>query len=159
MGYAAMMHGDLVKIDPRQALLEEVWRSASIVHWIGERVRALQEHELTQQLHDGRIVPSFLVKQYADERSHLSRVAKMAVDAGVAEAQVQIAHEQGRIMAAVIRAVVTDQRLGLDPGQVQAALSVAREQLMALPVGGDHTPQAMTDLLPPPVHKARVRQG
>lgn len=44
---------------------------------------------------------------YRDERVHLARVAKMAIDAGVASRLVSIAEDQGRILASAIRAVLS----------------------------------------------------
>lgn len=52
---------------------------------------------------------------YREERSHLARVAKMAIDAGVAQRLVGIAEDQGRIMASAIRAVLG--ALDLSPEQ------------------------------------------
>lgn len=52
---------------------------------------------------------------YREERSHLARVAKMAIDAGVAQRLVSIAEDQGRILASAIRAVLG--ALGLSPEQ------------------------------------------
>lgn len=52
---------------------------------------------------------------YREERSHLARVAKMAIDAGVAQRMVSIAEDQGRILASAIRAVLT--ALDLSPQQ------------------------------------------
>jgi hypothetical protein len=52
---------------------------------------------------------------YREERSHLARVAKMAIDAGVANRLVSIAEDQGRILASAIRAVLT--ALNLTPDQ------------------------------------------
>lgn len=52
---------------------------------------------------------------YREERSHLARVAKMAIDAGVANRLVSLAEDQGRILASAIRAVL--KALDLNPEQ------------------------------------------
>lgn len=52
---------------------------------------------------------------YREERAHLARVAKMSIDAGVAQRLVTIAEDQGRILASAIRAVLG--ALGLTPEQ------------------------------------------
>lgn len=44
---------------------------------------------------------------YREERNHLARVAKMCIDAGVAQRLVSIAEDQGRILSAAIRAVLS----------------------------------------------------
>ena len=52
---------------------------------------------------------------YREERGHLARTAKMAIDAGVAQRLVSIAEDQGRILASAIRAVLL--ALNLSPEQ------------------------------------------
>lgn len=52
---------------------------------------------------------------YRDERSHLARVSKMCMDAGVAQRLVTLAEDQGRILASAIRAVLS--ALSLTPEQ------------------------------------------
>lgn len=52
---------------------------------------------------------------YREERGQLARVAKMCIDAGVAQRLVSIAEDQGRILASAIRTVLT--ALNLTPEQ------------------------------------------
>lgn len=52
---------------------------------------------------------------YREERGHLARVAKMCIDAGVAQRLVTLAEDQGRILASAIRAVLN--ALNLSPQQ------------------------------------------
>jgi hypothetical protein len=48
------------------------------------------------------------VRLYQEERDRLVRVAKAAIDAGVAERQVRITEEQARQLARVVSAIVID---------------------------------------------------
>lgn len=57
---------------------------------------------------------------YRDERTHLARVAKMSIDAGVAQRLVTIAEDQGRVLASAIRAVLS-------------ALSLSEQQEQMIP--------------------------
>lgn len=66
---------------------------------------------------------------YREERGHLARVAKMALDAGVAQRLVSLAEDQGRILATALRVVLQ-------------ALHLSEEQ------------QAMIPLIVPPVLRA-----
>lgn len=58
---------------------------------------------------------------YREERSHLARVAKLTLDAGVAARLVAIAEDQGRMLASAIRAVLN-------------ALDLSAEQAARIPV-------------------------
>ena len=58
---------------------------------------------------------------YREERAHLARVAKMALDAGVAQRLVSLAEDQGRILSSALRAVLS-------------ALSLTPEQQRAVPI-------------------------
>lgn len=52
---------------------------------------------------------------YREERAHLARVAKMALDAGVASRLVSLAEDQGRILSSALRVIL--QALRLTPEQ------------------------------------------
>lgn len=71
---------------------------------------------------------------YREERMHLAKVAKMAIDAGVAQRLVSIAEDQGRILSAAIRAVLgainlSDEQAALIPQVVPPILrAVAQDQ-------------------------------
>ena len=73
----------------------------------------------------------------AKERERCAGFATKAVAAGLAERTVKIAEQQGEMLAIVIRAVLTDPRLGWDqePGKRQIAEQIVGEQLLALTAG------------------------
>jgi hypothetical protein len=107
-------------IEPHMALLEEVHRAAGHVAWLGEIVAELEQtavvHGISKsvQMPDGtrtieaRAAVNVWVRLYQEERDRLTRVAKVALDAGVAERQVRLAEAQAQQLATVIRAVLTD---------------------------------------------------
>lgn len=140
------------ELDPHEALLEEVYRTAGHVAWLGQVVAGLEREQLVEGVtKQSRTVPlpgregsdrpdgdegkqadvnagserteiataiSVWVRLYQQERDRLVRVAKAALDAGVAERQVQIAEQQATLFAAAIRAIVID--LGIDPASKPA---------------------------------------
>ena len=107
-------------VDPHEALLEELHRAAGHVAWLGEVVGELDKNQVvygitrTVQHPDGtrtveaRAGINVWVKLYQDERDRLVRVAKAALDAGVAEQQVRLTEAQAQQLAALIRAILTD---------------------------------------------------
>jgi hypothetical protein len=107
-------------VEPHQALLEEVHRAAGHVAWLAQVISKLERNQVvhgitrTVQLPDGsrtveaRAAISVWVKLYQEERDRLVRVAKAAIDAGVAEQQVRLTEAQAQQLAQVIRAILTD---------------------------------------------------
>lgn len=120
-------------ITPGIALLEEVRRSAGIVDWLNgvigswETQTDEERRQLFMQLGEQGFQKSTWIKLYQDERKHLAQVAKMALDAGVAERQVRLAEEQGQLIAFVIRSVLDD--LKLTPEQRAVSAGVVRKHL------------------------------
>jgi hypothetical protein len=107
-------------VEPHQALLEEVHRAAGHVAWLAQVVGELDKNQVvhgitrTVQLADGtrtveaRAAVNVWVKLYQEWHDRLVRVAKVAIDAGVAERQVRLAEEQAQQLAQVIRAILID---------------------------------------------------
>jgi hypothetical protein len=130
---AAATYGLPRQVEPHDALLEELHRTAGHVAWLGVLIAEL-EHEdsihpraggdvesdedrsssglsgLKQYHRDKNMLwekPSVWVELYQHERTHLAKVAKTCIDAGIAERQVQLAESQGRLLADVVRQIVT----------------------------------------------------
>lgn len=70
---------------------------------------------------------------YRAEREHAVRVAKMAIDAGIAQRMVSIAEDQGRMLAIAIRQVLDS--LNLNPQQIQLVPKVVPGILRAVTAG------------------------
>lgn len=83
---------------------------------------------------------------YREERMHLAKVAKMAIDAGVAQRLVSIAEDQGRILASAIRAVLG--AIGLSAEQAALVPQVVPPILRA--VAQDQPIPSITSLLGSP---------
>lgn len=60
-----------------------------------------------------------MVQLYNEERDRLAKVAKAAIDAGVAKQQVEIARAQGQTLVVVVNRVLV--QLGMNEGQQQLA--------------------------------------
>lgn len=118
------------EIDPRDALLEEVYRTAGAVDWLHQQVRTLQADEViwgkaeevekqagefpgVDTTHKAAV--HVWVQLWQQERAHLVKVAKEAINAGIEERKVRLAEQQGAMLAGVIKAILGD--LDLSPEQ------------------------------------------
>jgi len=125
---------DLVNITPEQAILEEVRRSVAMVRFL-EQAIAKWQFDANPQAGDGLGGLPTLVDEtfkgnstftderewlllYRAEREHAVKVARMAIDAGIAQRLVTIAEDQGRTLAIAIRMVLD--ALNLTPDQIAA---------------------------------------
>jgi hypothetical protein len=139
---AVVTYGLPREIDPRDALLEEVHRTAGAVAYLAERVRALDERELVWGVTEkseqrATEFPGTNVKREAkpnvwrqmllEERKHLVDVCRVAVAAGIEERRVRLAESMGLQMAQILRGVLdglgltSDQRARV-PGLLSAHL-------------------------------------
>lgn len=132
---AAQTFGLPREVDPEVALLEEIHRTAGHVAWLGQKVASLDE---------GEVVSTIWHEIYAQERGHLARVAKSAIDAGLAERRVRVAEEQGRLLAGAIQGILTD--LQLSPLQQDMARIVVGRHLRALAAGTTPDANDTTDM-------------
>jgi hypothetical protein len=145
---AVVTYGLPREIDPRDALLEEVHRTAGAVAYLAERVRALGEHELVwgvTEESDQRATefPGTNVKREAkpnvwrqmllEERKHLVDVCRVAVAAGIEERRVRLAESMGLQMAQILRAVLDG--LGLS-GEQRARVPGLLSAHLPLPAAG-----------------------
>lgn len=143
-GEAVAMYGLPREVEPQVALLEEVWRTAGHVAWLAAKVGVHQEDEdlvfgLTSATSmvapDGTLVPferkeeakpNVWLALYYKERQHLVDVCRVAIAAGIAERQVKLAEQQGKLIAQVLRGALED--LGFDDDEKVA--KVLRKHLM-----------------------------
>lgn len=145
---AVVAYGLPRDIDPAQALLEEVARTAGTIDWLRmqiERVAGERPENLilgTQgvkrssgPLGDVTVTEvgpgiHLWLKLYQEERRHLVRVCATALAAGVEERRVRLAEQQGSLLASVIRAVLAD--LDLTPAQQSRVGEVVPRHLRAV---------------------------
>ena len=110
-------------VDPGDALLEEVRRTAGHVEWLGNRIAALNEDALTwartMEVTKGatefkgtdttwEAVPPVLLTLYLNERKHLLAVCTAALKAGVEERRVRLAEQLGAMLADTVRLILAD---------------------------------------------------
>lgn len=124
------------EVDPRDALLEEVYRTAGAVDWLHRQVQALSTDEViwgkTEEVdRQGGEFPgidttykataNIWVELWQRERKHLMDVCKAAIAAGIEERKVRLAEQQGSMLAGVIKAILGDLEL---TAEQQAKVSV-----------------------------------
>jgi hypothetical protein len=111
------------EIDPRDALLEEVYRSAGAVDWLHQQVQALEAEavvwgkaeEVEKQAGEfpgtditHKAAVHVWVQLWQAERTHLVKVAKEAINCGIEERRVRLAEQQGSLLAGVIKSILGD---------------------------------------------------
>lgn len=106
------------EVDPHEALLEELHRTAGAVAWLQQQVAALELDDVTHLIvtNDGaegklEVIDeraNVWVTLYQAERAHFMRIAKTCVDVGIDERRVRVAEQQGKLLADVIRGVLSD---------------------------------------------------
>lgn len=135
----ARFFGAPMNIGPHEALQMEVARTAGIVAWLESKLQKLKEDGtpddkvLTQYNAKMGFVPSVWMALYQEERAKLVAVSTAAIKAGVAERRVQIAEQQGRILAHLLMNFLHDPELGLTPHQMLAGPGIVRKHLALLP--------------------------
>jgi hypothetical protein len=138
------------QVDPGQALLEEVHRTAGHVAWLGSVVGGLEKddvvwgvvEEVDRPLGESgggletkrKAVPNAWVQLYQAERQHLGRVAKAAIDAGVSERVVAVYEQIAASYVRVLEQVLDD--LELTAGQRARVPQVVQGRLQAI-AGGE----------------------
>lgn len=156
----APVMGNPITIDPHSAVLQEVHRTAGHVEWLRQVIAAMgmnaddpmsaYTEEATgiaakgigkalTQMSEAGMSPSVWMQLYQEERKHLIRAAKMAVDMGCAERTVAIAEQQGQMIAVVLRKVLNNPAIGLNNKQRAALPSIVRQELMAMSLETEST--------------------
>lgn len=120
------------EIHPMDALLEELWRTAGAVEWLGQKVGSIEEDSLVAPTGGGQgAIPEWKVNVWVgfweSERSHLAKVSKLCLDAGIDERKVRLAEHQGQTIAKVLQGVVSD--LGLTKAQQDKVPELVRRHL------------------------------
>src|SRR5260221_293017 len=148
-------YGGPIDIDPAQALLTEVRRTAGNVEWLGRILAALPPEELTFGTYEvtDKPVPDpdgsvgmvaeeikrragahMIVQLYQQERKHLVMVAKAAIDAGASQRMVDMFTEVGSAYISMIERVLDG--LDLTPTQVARVPMLLTGELEQITKGG-----------------------
>lgn len=136
--------GLLVKVSPEQALLDEVQRCAGMVAYYQSRVEevAAQGAEALVWGHTKTKVggddagttyearPNVWLQLLNEERDRLVKASSAALRAGIEERRVKLEEQQGILVAAVIRRILT--RLDLSEAQSALVATVVPEELRRL---------------------------
>ncbi|OLT24360.1 hypothetical protein BJF79_13535 [Actinomadura sp. CNU-125] len=146
---AVVTYGLPREVDPGQALLEEVHRTAGHVAWLASVVADLEREEVVWGVVEEvdkpftesgggtetkrRAVPSAWITLYQSERQHLARVSKAAIDAGVSERVVAVYEQIAGSYVTVLERVLD--ALDLNAAQRAQAAEVAQRELRALAGG------------------------
>jgi hypothetical protein len=119
-----------LNVSPWEALLGEVRRTAGMVAWLDRKVaEAPDDNALLERNHmEGGYAR--WVDMRTDERRHLARVSKMALDAGVAKELVQRFTMHGEIMGQLVLRVLGS--LSLNDEQLALASDTLRSELTSL---------------------------
>lgn len=145
-------YGRKVETTAVEALLDEVQWTAGHVAWLRDRVREIEEGELTAGDGGGEhplvwgttrrktggedwgetqeAAPNVWLRLYQTERTHLVKVCSEAIKAGIEERRVRLAEQQGALVAQVIRSILAD--LDLTAEQQERIPDVVPRHLRAL---------------------------
>lgn len=110
---AVVTYGLPREIDPHNALLEELHRTAGHVAWLATKIAAFEDDADLKQYagsEDGMLweKPAVWIDLYHRERKHFAEIAKTCVSVGIEERRVQLAERQGQLIADVLRGVLTE---------------------------------------------------
>jgi len=149
---AVRTYGLAVDIDPFDAILDEIARTYGHVLWLADIIAALEEKALAFGPTETSVTESTVerargntrtatasagvnvwVELYQWERKHLVDVSKTAILCGLAEREVEMAEQQGNMIAALLNAVFGDPTLDLSEAQQQSARVVVSKHLRSLP--------------------------
>jgi len=106
---ASSAFGLPIDVSPEDALTQELSRCAGAVHYLAQHLQTIDPAERLKAPHVA------FVDLYDRERDRLVRVAKAAIDAGIAERQVAAIERTAEAFAVVLRAVLGDLGVLDDP--------------------------------------------
>lgn len=134
-----------VEVDPARALIDLVHSAAGeVAYWRAEVDRVQAEHPRQMTMGVTRVeqgtrergvvdvktietVPHIAYRMWTEARERLARYATAALKAGIEERRVQLAEDQGALMAQVIRGILQD--LDLTAEQQARSSEVAARHL------------------------------
>ncbi len=99
---AVAVYGLPIEIDPADALLQEVWRTAGHIAFLAAEIQNTERANLA------------LLRLYQSERVHMVRVCMAAIRAGIEERRVALAEHHGVMIAQVIRGILEEKGIADD---------------------------------------------
>ena len=143
---AARVYGVPREVEAAVGIREEIWRTAGAIRWLGEIVAGLDQQDIvfgttrlerstgtgtgqrggdtesTTAVREAKVNP--WVELLFRERKHYADICAKAVSLGLAEREMELAELQGRMCAAIVRAVLVDKVLALTKEQLERAPEV-----------------------------------
>jgi hypothetical protein len=130
---AMVNYGVPINIHPNEALLAMLYLSSGHVAWLHAEISGLDDKGRNGKSFDETV----LIRLYADERDRVTRIAKAAIDCGIAERQVALLERLGTGIATVLRRVFDDEELGLTKKQRDRLPDLLRRHLSDLEASPD----------------------
>lgn len=127
-GLRLLKYTDPVEIDPTTALLQELYRTAGHVRYLDQQIGEW-DLDTDKEIPDKQ---RQWMSVHMAERKHMSQVAKLALDAGVAEREIRLAEQQGMVLASAIERILDS--LELTPAQTAMIPTVVPSVLRALTI-------------------------
>jgi hypothetical protein len=122
-------YGAPIEIHPNEALLAMLYLSSGHVAWLHAEISTLDENGKK----NGRTFDeNVLIRLYADERDRVARIAKAAIDCGIAERQVALAERIGVGVGQILRRVFEDEQLALTKKQRDQLPELVRRHLVSM---------------------------
>jgi hypothetical protein len=135
-----------LNVSPWEALLSEVRRSAGEVSWLDAKIADAPNDDALLSSEPGGFAP--WVRMRNEARKHLARVAKMAIDGGVAEKLVAQVQGEAQQLGQMVLAVLMSKDLALTEEQIVHARVILRNEMLAI-VGSDERDESGTAGPPP----------
>lgn len=134
-------YGGPLELTPHDALLQEVRRGGGHVAHLQERLNLLSLQLGTEVMTPAQVE---LLELYQKERLMLVKNAKTAVDAGVAEARVQLERDKGVLLVQALREVFDGLGLSVEQQRLLPTLVPAALRKLTEPVARMQIEQAET---------------
>jgi hypothetical protein len=113
--------GQPIDVDPAAALLGVLHLSAGHLNWVRAELAAMDDKTTFEA--------QVLLRLFDGERDRIARIAKAALDVGVAEQTIQLVERYGEALAAMLRAIFFDSDLDLTAAQRGRLPDVLRKHL------------------------------
>jgi hypothetical protein len=126
-----MTFGEELEIEPADALLRVLQMSWAHLLYL--------RHQISLAENAKSLKHEFLLHLWNMERERVAKIAKMALDAGVAERRVQLAEKYGEMLAELLRGIFWDQELALTNRQHRALPEILKRHLLPLEAGAAGT--------------------
>jgi len=133
--------GDAINVTPQAALKAALNLSAGALAWLKAMVGALDDLDSPEAMS--------LVRLYNDELERVARIAKLCLDSGMRQAEIELSEKQTAMLGELVEAVMD--RIKLTADQRKQLGPAIREALPALMAGSAGDSDETTDQAAEPV--------